>query len=1045
MEHRALAKVRAHTKGGAANSMYIGSLREEPTRDSERQPGGRLSNPSGRGEQLAEMREGAERAGDDDPVWGWNVPWFVADDGYGIWETKEGCALLGSRSLTLSAHHMGLGSAPQSAEKLSVEEKRENLVAHFSALADLEERRGGLSHFRIILTVGPEVSISELKEMANAFLRENFPLCSAFVAVHDDTQHRHAHLYVHARQLDNRRVDLGQDYFRLDESWMHICAERLGIPEIYTRHVELKEETRGWNIRAEKASEDGKPLPPKPDRWGDHRDTLLTFRPFDNRWCGRLQAQTRVAEVKVTWLEATKARSEEIAAARAEAQRLRERLDAAAERRAKSKSESKRWMPAEIITVSEQRELKIYERDILRAEKHKAKDTHKPTAPEQTVAQSVLQFDGAVTAPGEQLGFDFGIQTEGQGRGTAAAQPRTAHTGQKSQARKQAGTQAPPAAANASPSTEETARSLGREMVAATRLAFYESSSSAAKTRKDKQQLKERLIAAREEYAHAQREAEIYRAYLASQGADEPPYRLTRDERNYVKLVSKRLPEFLRERIEHEVSRARIIPDQSEDSLSQSGKEPTSRADAHHAEEIKEKQISATLAEQKYLVASDQQREDTTRQNAATRATTMTIERPPEPAAHALPDDEVERMIANFELSKARAVALRAAEENFNAAPHQWESPTHNVTLAEVEARIGDGLKRDQDVRRLDDLKGRIQDQIAAERINTPMRRKEAEDEALSLKEHLAVEAATRRHMGLTMPDAVMTSDDLREMVRYAEVSRDPELLRTAYEIELGQALHSANLTGDGNHIRCLEEKYVGVKLKAEVSADKGRQFLAAQVKNPEKTLLPALDETGRDVVLTLEQAGPRKGIRGVISKVVETAVHRRFREQLAETKDAYFRHLRSDVEGRETFDEAARALVLECRERSRKFGYHATAAPELTRAEIQEIRDYAVKQTGANRDRWLSACTNSQRLADQRDAAAWQPAKTVEVAAPSLTAQQRSDMIRKEIETKRAEVGAYHRVSKTVIERDRQDTHKPLERESREPGRTEGGRSRSR
>lgn len=1027
--------------------MYIGSLREEPTRDSERQPGGRFSTPSERDERLAEMHEGAAgRVVDDDPVWGWNVPWFVADDGYGVWETEGGRALLESRSLTLSAHHMGLGPAPQSTEKLSVEEKRENLVAHFSALADLEERLGGLSHFRIILTVGPEVSIRELKEMANAFLRGNFPLCPAFIAIHDDTHHRHAHIYVHARQLDNRRVDLGQDYFRLDESWMRVCAEHLGIPEIYTRHIELKEETRGWNNRAQKSAEAKEPLPPKPDRWGDHHDTLLIFRPFDDRWCGRLQAQTRVAETKLIWLEATKARAEEIAAARAEAQQLRERLDAAADKRAKSKSESKRQMPAEVITVSEQRELKVYERDILSAEKHKAKDTPEQISPRQTVTQAVLRFDEAVTTPGEQLGFDFGIPTDGQGREGAAAQHRAARTGQKPHVRKQERIQVPPAATVSELlSTAETARSLGRELMAETRLTFYESNSGAAKTRKEKQQLKGQLIAAREEHAHAQHEADMCRAQLAAQGADEPPYRLTGDERNYLKVVSKHLPEILRERIEREVSRARIIPDRSETSTAQSGKEPTARGDTPRTEEVKEKHISATLAEQKYPVASDQQREDTTLQNAATRATTMTTKRPPEPAAHALPDNEVGRMIVNFELSKARAIALRAAEEDFNAAPHRWESPTHRVTLAEVETRIGDGLKRGQDVRGLDDLKRRVQEQIAAERINTPMRRKEAEDEVLSLKERLAVEAATRGRLGLKMPDAVMTPDELREMVRYAEVSGDPELLRMAYEIELGQVLRNANLTGDGSHVRRLEEKYFGVELRAEVSDDSGRQFLAAQAKNPEKTLLPAFDETGRDVALTLEQAGPRKGIRGVIGKVVETAAHRRFREHLAETKEIYFRHLRSDVEGRETFHEAARAIRLECRERGRDFSYHAPAAPELTRAEIQEIRDHAVKQTGAKRDRWLSACTGAQRLADERDAAAWQPAKTVEVAAPGLTEQQRSDTIRKEIETKRAEAGAYQRVSKAVIERDRQDAHKLPERESRGPDKSKGGRSRSR
>ncbi len=1012
--------------------MYIGSLREEPTRDAER---------DGR---LAEVTEGAAgRAVDDDPVWGWNVPWFVADDGYGIWETKEGRALLEGRSLTLSAHHMGLGSAPRLAERLSVDEKRENLVAHFSALADLEERRGGLSHLRIIVTVGREVSIRELKEMVNTFLRENFQLCPAFAAIHDDTEHRHAHIYVHARQLDDRKLDLGQDYFRLDEGWMRVCAERLGVPEIYTRHIELKEETRGWNDRAEKAAKAKKPLPPKPDRWGDHHDTLLIFRPFDDRWCGRLMAQTRVAEMKATWLEATQARMEEIATAHEVARWLRERLDDAAERRAKSQRETKRGMPAEVITVSEQQELKTYERAILGAEKHKAKDTREPSTITHTAAQTVLPFDGAVSSTGEQLVFDFGIQTEDQEQPTAQSRPT--HTGRKSQASKQARAQAPLAATpSALLSTEETARSLGRELVAEAKLAVNESTSPAARPRKEKQQAKEQLIVAREEYARAQHEAEICRAHHAAQGTNEPPYRLTGDERNYLKLVSKRLPESLRERIEREVSRAQIIPDQSEDLPIQSGKELISRGDIHRAEEAKEKHSPVVTGERNHPVAGERQREVITRQNATTQGTIVTTEQPPGPAAHALPDDEAQRMIADFELSKARATTLRAAEGNFNAAPHRWVSPTHKVTLAAVETQIGDGLRREQDVRGLEDLKRHVQDQVAAERASIPLRRKEAEDEARSLKERVTTEAAARERLGFKMPDVAMTPDELREMVRCAEASRDPELLRTAYEIELGQALRDARLMGDGSHVRRLEEKYAGVELKAEVSADRARQFLSVEAKNPDKTLLPAFDGVGRDIALTLEQASPWGGIRGVIGKLAETAAHRRFREQLTETREAYFRHLRSDVAGREAFCEAAGAIRLECRERGRSLGDHAPARPELTRGEIQEIRDYAVKQIGGSRERWLSACTAAQRLVDERDAA-WQPARTVEVLSPSQASQERSDQIRKEIEAKRAEASALQRVSRTGVERDQQGAHKLHERDSRESDRSGGGCSRGR
>ena len=65
--------------------------------------------------------------------------------------------------------------------------------------------------------------------MSNAFLRENFPLCPAFVAIHDDTEHRHAHIYVHARQLDDRKTNLGQDYFQYDAAKHLLRGDRTGV------------------------------------------------------------------------------------------------------------------------------------------------------------------------------------------------------------------------------------------------------------------------------------------------------------------------------------------------------------------------------------------------------------------------------------------------------------------------------------------------------------------------------------------------------------------------------------------------------------------------------------------------------------------------------------------------------------------------------------------------------------------------------------------------------------------------------------------------
>jgi len=171
--------------------------------------------------------------------------------------------------------------------------------------------------------------------------------------------------------------------------------------------------------------------------------------------------------------------------------------------------------------------------------------------------------------------------------------------------------------------------------------------------------------------------------------------------------------------------------------------------------------------------------------------------------------------------------------------------------------------------------------------------------------------------------------------------------------------------------VRSLEERYAGVKLMADVRADRSRVALDRAKKEPDKTPLAATDEAGRDTVATLEQAGPRKGIRGALSRLVESGDRRRHREQLLETKEAYLSHLHADSEGREAFHNAAREIMRECRDLSRGFDYRTPAVPELSPDKIREARDHAVTRTGSEREGWLTACTQSQKLKDERDSTA--------------------------------------------------------------------------
>lgn len=969
------------------------------------------------------MGEGASVQVGDDPVWGWNVPTFVADDGHGVWETEGGRALLENRSLTLPTQQMGLGPAPASAVKLSADEKRENLVAHFSALADLEERQKGLSHFRLILTVGPEVTNGELKGMVNDFLCASFPLCPAFAAIHEDTNHRHAHVYVHARQLDNRRVDLGQDYFRLDESWMEICAKRLERPEIYDRHVELKEETRRWRDRAEKARAAGKDAPPKPDRWGDHHDTLLVFRPYDDRWCGRLQAQARVAETRVKWLEATKARQENVIVAREVAGRLRARLDEAAAKRGKCRSESKRVLPAEVITVSEARELLLYGRDILKAGQGKG-GRRKQTAPKLRAEQGALWFDDPVVERESQPGFDFTLPAA-PAQATASTPP-DARAGKATAVREREGAKATPStSAGASGQSDEAARSLGIELVAEVRVARTEARLSAGGPPKERRQLKEQLIVDRREHARASKEAARHRSLLAASGATEPPYLLKEDERSYLSNMSGQVREGLRERIVAEVARARIISD---------SEERPPRQEQEHSPPT-EVALTAPVKVAASQPVADERQVD---QTVSTKREVPTPEElqpthniPPrqEEIAHGgaaltLPDEEVKRLTVAYELAKARVGMLRVAEDDFNAAPHHWISPKHKASLASLEEKIARAPEGDVHAGRLHEVRERVRDELAAERVQLPLRSRGAEDEARSLEARLRHEMTARSKLGLSMPDVIPSAEELRELVSCAEAARDARQLRRIFEAERDGVLREAEEGGSGEPVRLLEERYAGVKLMADVRSDRSRVALARATKEPDKTPLPATDEAGRDTVATLEQAGTRKGIRGALGRLVESGERRRLREQLLVTQEAYLGHLRADAQGRAAFHKAAREIVQDCRELSRGFNYYTPAVPELSPDKIQEARDHAVTRTGSEREGWLTACTQSQKLKNEREYTAAEKGRaerSVEIFSPGApTAEERATLVHSELQGTRDRLTAedHQRIEISITDR---------------------------
>ncbi|HJU55683.1 MAG TPA: relaxase/mobilization nuclease domain-containing protein, partial [Pyrinomonadaceae bacterium] len=412
---RAVASARVSRAGGAKHLAYISRLEAlrpdrpgEETRDERGAApvfehhldngGAEVKGASAAQPEKEASREAAHAGKDNesslreaDAIYTWNAPAYVTGDSYGTRDERsderrkarleQGLRLAG---VAAEAERPGEG-------RLTLEDKAERALAYFGLLSDSEKKRGGVNSYRVVLTVGGEVGERDMRGAVNEFLRETFPKAQALVAIHHNTEHVHAHVYVHSRQLDGTKVNLKQDYFRLDEKWARVCAEHFHEPSIYEDHMRLKAETRRYRKEERQAREGRETLPDKPARWADRFEILRgAVRPWDDRYVGRLMAVGRVAEAKAGYLRVTGAAPSRLAAADQEARELRGKLKAVSAKRSLARSEAKRSLPAEIITIEERKELTLYS---------KAAAREAPTA---------VQKADAAKAPAVQASLDFG-------------------------------------------------------------------------------------------------------------------------------------------------------------------------------------------------------------------------------------------------------------------------------------------------------------------------------------------------------------------------------------------------------------------------------------------------------------------------------------------------------------------------------------------------------------------------------------------------------------------------------------------------------------
>ena len=145
-------------------------------------------------------------------------------------------------------------------EARSYSELRTNLASYAWAREESEQSRfkgtgEPRTHYRCTVSFEKEIEPEKAKEMVNQWLEKEFPQAKACAFIHRDTEHQHAHIWIDARKLDGKKIDLSkQQYRKLDESWNKIYSKEMGRD--YKEHLEKKEQTRQHKaayVRGEKS------------------------------------------------------------------------------------------------------------------------------------------------------------------------------------------------------------------------------------------------------------------------------------------------------------------------------------------------------------------------------------------------------------------------------------------------------------------------------------------------------------------------------------------------------------------------------------------------------------------------------------------------------------------------------------------------------------------------------------------------------------------------------------------------------------------------
>jgi hypothetical protein len=174
-------------------------------------------------------------------------------------------------------------------KELESESQYENKVNARSYVYNREEEEKGRTHYRVTLSWDREEETEKAREMTHEFLQENFKDSRAVVAIHRDTEHTHAHVWIDARQENGKKIHSEKNHINeLSHSWQN-QYDRQYQTSYEKEFAAKREESRQYREDRHNGKESEKP--------GRAQMTSEQFREKDERDAG---VKTNVIEQERT-------------------------------------------------------------------------------------------------------------------------------------------------------------------------------------------------------------------------------------------------------------------------------------------------------------------------------------------------------------------------------------------------------------------------------------------------------------------------------------------------------------------------------------------------------------------------------------------------------------------------------------------------------------------------------------------------------------------------------------------------------------------------